>query len=102
MKKLEVGTRKFRGKLPFERFSYGRVGQYDSKTPYKENNEKGKNYSKGSVKGRFDNKKNLYTHEDNEYSSNEDVESNQDCQFLMAFEEKCVDEYDDIFMDSLE
>ena len=46
------------------------------KCPYKENHEIGKNSSKGNVKRRFDNKKGFYTHEDSEYSSNnEDDES---------------------------
>lgn len=103
MKKLQVGTDKFRCKPPFKCFVYGRVGQYVAKCTYKENHEKWKNYSKGNVKGRFDNKKSSYTHEDSEHSSNnEDVGFDQDCQFLMEFEEKCVDESGDVFMDALE
>lgn len=103
IKKLQVGTDKFRGKHHFKCFSCGRVFYYNAKCPYKENNEKGKNYSKYNVRGRFDNKKSFYTYEDSECSSNnEDVESNQEYQLLMGFEEKRVDEFDVVFMDALE
>lgn len=44
----------------------------------------------------------LNTHEDSAYSSNnENDESNQDCQLLMAFEEQYVDKSNDEFMDAL-
>lgn len=35
MKKTQVGTYMFRGKIPFKCFSYRRVGQYFAKCPYK-------------------------------------------------------------------
>lgn len=47
--KLQVGTNKFRGKLPFKKISYRRVGHYVVKFPYKENNEKGNNSLKVNV-----------------------------------------------------
>jgi len=43
MRRLQVGTRKFRGKLPFKHFSLGRVGHYASKCPYKENHKENGN-----------------------------------------------------------
>ena len=39
VRKLQVGTRKLRGKLPFKFFSCGRVGHYASICPYKENHK---------------------------------------------------------------
>lgn len=35
VRSLQVGTRKFKGKLHFKCFSYGRVGHYASKCPYR-------------------------------------------------------------------
>ena len=83
MKKLQVGTGKFRGKLPFKCFTYGRVGEYASKCPYKENHEKGKNYENINIRGRFENKKSFYTHKDSDGVSNrEEGESDQEYKLL--------------------
>lgn len=38
VRKLQVGTSKFKGKLPFKCFACGIVGHYVAKCPYKENN----------------------------------------------------------------
>ena len=35
VKKLQLGTGRFKGKLPFKCFSYGRVGHYDTECPHK-------------------------------------------------------------------
>lgn len=80
VKKLQVGISRFEGNIHFKWFSYGRVGHYGAKFPYKENHEKWKNFPKKNVKRRFFDKKNFYTHEDSEYSSdNEDDEKDMWC-----------------------
>jgi len=85
IKKLQVGTRRFRGKLPFKCFACGRVGHYVAKCPYKENKEKGKEDPKINRK-RFENKRSFYTHEDNNGISNgEEGVSDQDCHLFMEF-----------------
>lgn len=40
--KLQLGTRRFRGKLPLKFLSCGRVGHYAAKFPHKENDTKGR------------------------------------------------------------
>eukprot|EP00253_Pinus_taeda_P003945 PITA_03945 len=47
VKKLQWGSRRLRGKIPFKFFSCGRVGHYVAKCPHKDNNEKGKESTKG-------------------------------------------------------
>lgn len=88
MRKLQVGSRKFRGKLPFKCFSCGRVGHYESKCPYKENHkENGKNVSKK----KFSDKKIFYSNEGSnntsDYLENSDSDSNNHYQVLMGFED---------------
>eukprot|EP00253_Pinus_taeda_P011203 PITA_11203 len=39
---IQRGTRRFRGKLPFKCFAYGRVGHYAAKCPHKDKIDKGK------------------------------------------------------------
>lgn len=68
-------------------FLCGRVGHYVGKFPYKENHEKEKNVSNKNLKRGFNTKKSFYTHEDSEYSSNNEDESYQYCQLPMEFED---------------
>lgn len=85
VKKLQVGTGSFRGKLPFKCFSYGILGHYDAKFPYKENQEKQKEAPKINSK-RFEKKRSFYTNEDSDGISNgEEREPDQDCLLLMEF-----------------
>ena len=78
--RLQPGTRRFRGKLPFKCFTCGRIGHYAAKCPYEENHAKGKRFEKG---------KSYYTNEDNNEMSSEDEEdSDQDLKVLMARKQK--------------
>ena len=42
VRKLQLGTGRFKGKLPFKCFECGKVGHYAAKCPYKETSAKGK------------------------------------------------------------
>jgi len=95
VKKLQLDTERFKGKLPFKCFSCGIVGHYVAKCPHKDNHDKGKYFSKSNRK-QFVNRRSYYTHEDSDDLSNSDeAESEQDIKLLMAYE-------NDEFMDSLE
>lgn len=96
MKKLQMGTRKFKGKIPFKCFACDRVGHSASKCSHKENYDKGKDSAKGNRK-QFVNRRIYYTHEDSDGLSNSDEgESEQyfkllkyeNNEFMDAFEEE--------------
>jgi len=71
VKKLQWGSRRFRGKIPFNFFSCAKVGHYATKCPHKGNHDKGKDSTKGNRK-KFVNKRIYYTHEDSDNLSNSD------------------------------
>ena len=50
VKKLQLGTGRFRGKLPFKCFSCGRFVHYTAKCPHKDKYEKGKELDKRNKK----------------------------------------------------
>eukprot|EP00253_Pinus_taeda_P001518 PITA_01518 len=50
VKKLQRGSERFIGKLPFKFFACGRVGHYVAKCHHKDKYEKGKEYAKGNRK----------------------------------------------------
>ena len=80
MRKLQLGTGRFKGKLPFKCFGCGRVGHYAAKCPYEENHGKGKQFEK---------RKSYYANEDNNEMSSEDEEdSNQNMLVLMEKKQK--------------
>ncbi len=95
VKKLQQGSRRFRGKLPFKCFACGRVDHYAAKCPHKDKLEKGKEHAKWNRK-QIVNKRSSYTHEDSDglWNSDEDENSN-DYRLLMAYD-------DDNFWDALE
>jgi len=47
VKKLQRGSRRFRGKLPFKCFACGRVSHYANKCPHKDKYDKGRNLQNG-------------------------------------------------------
>ena len=100
VKKLQLGTGWFRGKLPFKCFACGRVGHYAAKCPHKETHEKGKVVERRN-KNRFSTRKSYYTHEDSDGLSDSEEECEQDLRLLMAFEKESREEKD-TFMDALD
>jgi len=95
VKKLQWGSRRFRGKLPFKFFACGRVGHCVAKCPHKHKYEKGKEYAKWNRK-QVVNKRSYYTHENSDGLSNSDEDENSnDYKLLMAYD-------DDNFWDDLE
>jgi hypothetical protein len=67
IKKLQKGFGKYKGKLPFKCFDYGRIGHFANKCPYpirEENNEEIHNQENQYKKKLYKKKKNLYSKED--------------------------------------
>eukprot|EP00253_Pinus_taeda_P031312 PITA_31312 len=86
VKKLQQGSGRFRGKLPFKCFSCGRVSHYVAKCPHKVKYEKGKEYVKGNRK-QVVNRRSYYTHQDSNGLSNSDEdETGRDYRLLMAYD----------------
>eukprot|EP00253_Pinus_taeda_P023275 PITA_23275 len=99
VKNLQWGSRRFRGKLPFKCFAYGRVGHYAAKCPHKDKIDKGKEHVRWNRKQNA-NKKSYYTHEDSDGLSNSDEdEQGNRYKLLMAFEDE--DYMDAIDVDKL-
>jgi len=95
VKKLQRGSGRFKGKLPFKCFACGRVGHYVAKCPHKDKYEKGKEYGKGNRK-QVVNRRSHYPHEYSVGLSNSDEdETEQDYRLLMAYD-------NDDFLDALE
>ena len=95
VKNLQRSFVRFRGKLPFKCFAYGRVGHYATKCPHKDKLDKGKELEKWNRKQNVS-KKSYYTHEDSDGLSNSDEDQHgNDYRLLTAFE-------DDDFFDALD
>ena len=74
VRNLKREIRKYKGKLPFKCFSYGRIGHYDKKCPFEEN--------KGFYK-----KKSLYSKEDNSSLGESDGEEREAQEVLFVTQE---------------
>ena len=80
VRRLQPGTGRFKGKLPFKCFECGKVGHYAAKCPYREKHGKGKQFEK---------RKSYYAKEDDDEVSSEDEEdSDQDLKVLMDKKQK--------------
>eukprot|EP00253_Pinus_taeda_P003774 PITA_03774 len=82
VRNLQRGSGRFRGKLPFKCFAYGRVGHYAAKCPYK---DKGKEPARWNKK-QGANKKSYYTHEDSDGLLNSDEDEQAPCRFELKKE----------------
>ena len=63
VKKLQRGSGRFKGKLPFKCLSFGRVGHYTTRCPH----NKGKMYEEGN--------RSYYTHDNSDDLSNSDEDN---------------------------
>ena len=94
IRRLERGSGKYKGKLPFKCFNFGRVGHYASKCPHKktknQTQETEKTISKNWQKGNRYRRKSFYPQQDGSASESSDESSNEEgtSEFvLMANEE---------------
>ena len=77
IKKIQKGSGKYKGKLPFKCFNYGKVGHFATKCPYpkkysKDEDDKNKQYwkkGKSHYKRNYKEKRNFYSKEENNSSS---------------------------------
>ena len=97
VKKLQKGSRKQKGKLPFKFFNCGRIGHFQAKCPYPEEeseheDDKNKQHKK---EGKFHHKKN-YKGKKNFYSKEEDISSfeisDDEVTFLVIEESSKIEE----------
>jgi hypothetical protein len=91
VRKLKRGIEKYKGKIPFKCFNYGKVGHFSFKCPYARHSNsdeeeypmKEKKYKKRN-KGIFLKKKSLYSKEDS-FSFDEDDDSDNDSRRVILF-----------------
>jgi hypothetical protein len=95
IKKLQKGSGKYKGKLPFKCFNSGKVGHFGSKCPClkedpEDEEDKNKQYKKkkkpNCKKGFYKGKNNFYSKEEN-ISSLESSDSDDDEVFFLGIEE---------------
>ena len=93
IKKLQKGSRKYKGKIPFKCFNCGKIGHFQSKCPYpkkdyEDEDDKSKQYKK---KGKFDYKKkykkNYCSKEEEEDNSSSEASDSDDEVLFLGIEE---------------
>ena len=91
IRKLDRGSGKYKGKLQFKCFNYGRVGHYASKCPHNktknQTQESEKTISKNWQKGKKFKRKYFYAQQDSSASEDSDEPSSEEGTFefvLMA------------------
>ena len=86
VKKLDRGSGKYKGKLPFKFFNCGRVGHYAAKCPHKkvtkQAQESEKNTSKNWWKGKKFSRKSFYVQQDSSTSEDSDEPSSEEGTFI--------------------
>ena len=90
IKKLQKGSGKYKGKLPFKCFNCGKIGHFQSKCPYskkdfEDEDAKSKQYKKGGkpdYKKNHKGKKNFYSKEEQDNSSSEVSDSEDEVLFV--------------------
>ena len=90
IKKLQKGSGKYKGKLPFKCFNCDKIGHFQSKCPYskkdfEDEDAKSKQYKKGGKpdsKKNHKGKKNFYSKEEEDSSSSEISDSEDEVLFV--------------------
>ena len=90
IKKLQKGSGKYKGKLPFKCFNCGKIGHFQSKCPYskkdfEDEDAKSKQYKKGGkpdYKKNHKGKKNFYSKEEEDSSSSKVSDSEDEVLFV--------------------
>ena len=82
IKKLEKGTRKYKGKLPLKWFNCGRIGHFDSKCTYPKQDDSDERETSKFKKGKTRNKKKSYEKKKIVYSMEDSEDEETEILFM--------------------